>query len=152
MKKQAETVNRKRFSQLASLVIALILAYVSLPVLNHAIYSYFACDTRCSANMVMQTPWIYHSRKVRVFGFLDLRFEGNALYSSKEFSDYRLYGQAIWVDLDKDQLKEYKNSSNSKYVIVTANFDSIERGHGNLFAGSLRKIEKITIAPNYSSQ
>ena len=94
-------------------------------------------------------PAEYHGRKIMVKGFVDLRFEGTAIFFCKDDLEYGATKNAIWlrmnyemVDNEKwyyingnlisnDDVKKY----HGKYVFIVGTFDMYETGHLDFYSG-----------------
>jgi glycerol-3-phosphate cytidylyltransferase-like family protein len=55
------------------------------------------------------------------------------------------------LNVDK-QIKQRAQEINSHYVFITGTFDLLDHGHGNLFPGTLKNIEKIELASAIDSR
>src|ERR1700722_14351460 len=72
---------------------------------------------------LIANPEKYEGDTVMVAGFLNLEFEGNALYIHKEDYEHRMYKNSLWVDIDRDSLKlSTINKYNKKYVEIEGVF------------------------------
>lgn len=94
---------------------------------------------------LLATPEKYDGKLVRVIGVGNLEFEGNYLSLNKEDYAYSA-GNSIWIELGEkaisyDEAKEY----NGKYVIVEGFFDKNDRGHLDMFCGSIKNISRYQL-------
>ena len=138
---------RNRYIKIAVLfLVYATIAYLFMPLAIYSLRSYFMCYGSCSAARIVSAPWLYHNRTVTVDGFLRLKFEGNALYPLEEYYRYGLFKEGIWVNASKEIMAK-KDAFDSKYVTITATFNALEHGHGDLFVGSLKEIKRIQIKP-----
>jgi len=96
---------------------------------------------------LIANPEKYEGDTVMVAGFLNLEFEGNALYIHKDDYEHRIFKNSIWVDVDRDSLKSYFNKYNQKYVMVQGVFYRDQGGFGS-FSGSVKTISNIYIQPS----
>lgn len=101
--------------------------------------------TGVSMVQLLSMPERYDGKLVRVIGVGNLEFEGNYLSISKEDYKYAA-GNSVWIELgDKaisyDEAKEY----NGKYVIVEGFFDKDDRGHFDMFCGSIKNISRYQL-------
>lgn len=91
---------------------------------------------------LIANPTKYHEKKVVVRAFLTVRFEDDALYLTREDSQY-LLGNAVWVSFStkakRDSLAKYNNC----FVEMVATFDKDKHGHGGAYKGTLSSIESI---------
>jgi len=124
-------------------LLAVFLAFLCLPILNHAFRAFFQCSAGCSALRLVSSPWLYHSRQVTVTGFLVLEFEGNALYPLEDFAKYNMMN-GIRIKMN-EEIKEKRNELHLCYVKITGKFDALDRGRGT-FVGTIKKIDKISLA------
>lgn len=101
--------------------------------------------TDVSMVQLLATPEKYDGKLVRVIGVGNLEFEGNYISLSKEDHMYGA-GNSIWIELGEkaisyDEAKEY----NGKYVIVEGFFDKDDRGHFDMFCGSIKDISRYQL-------
>ena len=94
---------------------------------------------------LLATPEKYDGKLVRVIGVGNLEFEGNYLSLSKEDHAYGA-GNSIWIELGDraisyEEAKEY----NGKYVIVEGFFNKDDRGHFDMFCGSIKDISRYQL-------
>ena len=94
---------------------------------------------------LLATPEKYDGKLVRVIGVGNLEFEGNYLSLNKEDHAYGS-GNSIWIELGDraisyEEAKEY----NGKYVIVEGFFDKDDRGHFDMFCGSIKDINRYQL-------
>ena len=91
-------------------------------------------------------PEIYDGRRVRVIGFVNFEFEGNALYLSRTDWENGLTRSAVWIDPPpgfKSDWGPARAQPNRRYVIVEATFKAGRRGHVNLFSGALEEVTRL---------
>lgn len=91
---------------------------------------------------LIATPQKYHGLRVRVTAFLNLEFEGNALYLHREDFEKSLLDNAIWIELTDKQLMAATKLSGG-YTLVEGTFSAKERGHFGMFSGSVRQVTRI---------
>lgn len=89
---------------------------------------------------LIATPEKYHEKKVLVSGFVQIQFEGNAIYFSKTDCENLFTKNAVWLSID--HLKEFDNFKQG-YAIIEGTFDANDNGHMDLFSGSIKKITRI---------
>lgn len=94
---------------------------------------------------LLAAPEKYDGKLVRVIGVGNLDIEVNYISLSKEDYAYGA-GNSIWIELRKkaisyDKAKEY----NGKYVIVEGFFDKDDRGHFDMFCGSIKDISRYEL-------
>jgi hypothetical protein len=91
---------------------------------------------------LLATPERFDGKPVRVFGFLRLAFEGDALYLHREDDTQGLTRNALWVDRTEAMERE-QAKLNAHYVLIEATFDAEDTGHMGLFGGALKKVTRI---------
>ena len=101
--------------------------------------------TEVSMVQLLSTPEKYDGNLVRVIGVGNLEFEGNYLSLSKEDHKYGA-GNSVWIELGEkaisyDEAKEYYG----KYVFVEGLFDKDDRGHFDMFCGSIKNISRYQL-------
>jgi hypothetical protein len=100
---------------------------------------------------LLATPEKFHGKVVRVFGFLCLEFEGDALYLHREDNDQGLTRNGVWIHrteaMDRDEKK-----LNKHYVLVEATFDGEQHGHMGAFGGALKDVTRIIPWPPVTHQ
>jgi len=84
---------------------------------------------------LIANPTQFHQKHVRVIAFLNIEFEGDALYLHKQDYLHRISNNAVWIDLPEKIPN--KAAINQKYVIVEAVFRADRHGHMGMFSGSL---------------
>jgi hypothetical protein len=75
-----------------------------------------------------------------MIGFMNLEFEGNALYVSEEFFRHGATQDALWLDVEGMTVKPPFHQG---YVIVQGTFDGERRGHLGMFAGTIQRIKRL---------
>lgn len=103
-------------------------------------------DYNISMLRLIVTPEKYHNKTVQIIGYLNLEFEGNAIYFHKEDYDNGLSENAMWVNFSDDlakktDLKKY----NKKYVIIVGKFDMNSKGHMGMFGGTIKNISRLDV-------
>ena len=91
---------------------------------------------------LLASPEKFDGKLVRVFGFLRLEFEGDALYLHREDDTQGLTRNALWVDRT-DAMEREQEKLNAHYVLIEATFDAEDTGHMGLFGGALKKVTRI---------
>jgi len=91
---------------------------------------------------LIANPHQYEGKPIRVTAFLNLEFEGNALYLHREDFDRSIISNAVWISLEDDQLRMSRKLSGG-YVLVEGIFTAKDRGHFGLFSGSIQHVTRI---------
>lgn len=89
---------------------------------------------------MLATPERFHGKTVRVFGYLNLAFEGNAIYLHKEDLEHGLYKNGFWVRVPEHLRSEEVNHS---YVLLEGRFDMTSHGHMGLWSGTITDITRL---------
>ncbi len=101
--------------------------------------SNYAVDV--SMTELIATPERYHGVKVRLTAVGNLEFEGNCISASKEaWENYT--GDRIWIELGEEIAPYYERLQryNGEYVIIEGVFDMYDKGHFDMFGGTLRDV------------
>ncbi|WP_256080403.1 hypothetical protein [Massilia sp. YIM B04103] len=91
---------------------------------------------------LIANPQQYDGKPIRLIAFLNLEFEGNALYLHREDFDKSLLSNAVWISLDDQQTRAAKKL-NGGYVLVEGIFNAKDRGHLGIFSGSIQRVTRI---------
>jgi hypothetical protein len=86
-------------------------------------------------------PAHWNGRYVQIIGFLNLEFEGDALYLHREDWKKGLTKNGLWVDVTSEQ-RATMSPLRRRYVIIAGVFDGTRHGHGALFSGTLREVSR----------
>ena len=89
---------------------------------------------------VIALPEKYHRRTIQLIGYINLEFEGNALYLSRELFLHGGSGDAIWVDVEGMKIQPAFRRGR---VIIEGTFNAERRGHFGMFAGTLESISRL---------
>jgi hypothetical protein len=98
---------------------------------------------------LIAAPERYNGKLVRILGYLNLEFEGNALYLHKEDYDNSLFKNGVWIDLPRKEAIEKTKEFSKRYVIIEGVFDMNNTGHMALFSGSITKITRLDLWRDY---
>lgn len=104
---------------------------------------------------LVSNPEKYHNKKVSVSGFMHVKFEDCALYSSKEYADFVMMENALWLCFSKDVKIEAGRVRGKPvvakiqdldcvYVCARGTFDSKQHGHMAGCFGALIVDEFVT--------
>jgi hypothetical protein len=80
---------------------------------------------------LIANPEKFHGSFVITQGYLNLEFEGNALYVNEFDYKNNLFLNSVWVDLSEE------SKHNKSYVTVGGYFSAKDKGHLGLFSGSI---------------
>ena len=91
-------------------------------------------------------PEAYDGKRVRVIGFVNFEFEGNAIYLSSSDWEHQVVANSVWVDppagFESDS-GPAKKQPNRRYVILDGTFNAHKRGHLGLVSGGLEHITRL---------
>ena len=88
---------------------------------------------------LISTPEQYHGKKVIITGYLNMEFEGNGIYLSKEDYINSIYKNGLWCDIDLEKYSKF----NKKYVVMEGIFNAKMTGHMGLWSGSIENISRV---------
>lgn len=91
---------------------------------------------------LIANPRSYHQKRVRVIGFVNLEFEGNAIYLHREDHQQRISANGLWLDLTGSQVVK-RGDKIQKYSLIEATFDADQEGHMGAWSGSLKEITRL---------
>ncbi len=106
-------------------------------------------DSTCAMHGVslielIANPHLYDGKRVRVLGYLNLEFEGNALYLHKEDYEHSLSKNSLWVEVDKEQRKIMRDCKSKSYVLLEGTFNAANRGHFGLWSGAIESLSRCS--------
>jgi len=98
---------------------------------------------------LIANPDKYDGKRIQVIGYLNLEFEGTAIYLHKEDYLKSIYENSIWVNFsDKLTRKINPKNWNKKYVLVIGTFSAKNTGHMGMFGGTLDNIVRLDLWDN----
>lgn len=100
-------------------------------------------DGPISISMIalLANPDKYNGKLVRIVGYVNIEYEGTAVYFHKEDKLFSIRKNAIALHLRKEDGNNTKNI-NGNYVLIEGVFDS-NTGHMGLFGGSIHSIKRL---------
>ena len=96
-----------------------------------------------SIDSLIATPERYHGKKIQIAGYLNLEFEGNAIYLHKEDREKGLIENGFWVSFSDKLNKKEIQALNKSYVLIEGKFDMNSHGHRGMFGGEIKNIKRI---------
>lgn len=127
------------------LPILLLLTLMHVGVARADVFPSPPAPLRVPMAAVLANPERYDGQVVEVSGFLNLEFEGDALYQGRADFDAMLTGNALWVDGPKFQEPAARRALRRHFVSVTGRFNAGRHGHGGLFAGQLDDVSMAQV-------
>lgn len=89
-------------------------------------------------------PGRFEGQQVRVVGFLQLEFEQNALYQTRDDFNDSVTEHALFLELSNAQLRS-SSKLNHGHVIVEGVFRAKDIGHGGMWTGSLKPVMRLNM-------
>lgn len=99
-----------------------------------------------SVSMValIANPEKYEGRQVQIIGFLNLEFEGNAIYLHEQDLEHAICKNGIWVSIDDKHA-----GLSGRYVLLEGVFTAKRQGHLGLWSGEIREINRVIAWPAF---
>ena len=79
----------------------------------------------------------YRNKRIALGGYVIFKFEGNALYATKDHYIYGFAKGAIWLDINGINLGRHSEFREG-YAYISAIFDRYDGGHFRIFSGTLK--------------
>ena len=99
-----------------------------------------------SLEELIARPELYDGKRVRVIGFVNFEFEGNALYISKEDWQRSIARNGLWIDppqrFETDSGPS-KIQPNQRYVLVEGTFNARNPGHLGMWSGAIERVTRL---------
>lgn len=92
---------------------------------------------------LIATPEKYHNKQIQIEGYLNLEFEGDAIYLHREDRDKGLTRNGFWVSFSDKLATTEIQKLNHSYVLIEGTFDMNSHGHMGLFGGEIKNITRI---------
>lgn len=89
---------------------------------------------------LIANPATYDGLRVRVIGWLNLEFEGNAIYLHREDHTYAITSNGLWVQLGPGLSRE--PACNKGYALIEGRFEARNTGHLGLWSGAIVDIDR----------
>jgi hypothetical protein len=94
---------------------------------------------------VIANPDRYDGKRVWVEGFLNLAFEGDALYLGRSDRDAGLMRNSVWVDGPNFEEPEARRALNGRYVMLQGRFNTHSNGHFGMHTGTFEDVSSIVV-------
>jgi hypothetical protein len=89
---------------------------------------------------LIANPATYDGLRVRVIGWLNLEFEGNAIYLHREDHAFSITSNGLWVQLGPGLPRE--PACNKGYALIEGRFEARNHGHLGLWSGAIVDIDR----------
>ena len=90
---------------------------------------------------LIANPKEYDGKFVRLIGYVNLQFEGDAIFLHKEDCKRGITANGLWLNVDEEVLKHRKRYHH-KYMLIEGTFDAKDRGHMGMWPGAVGKITR----------
>ena len=87
-------------------------------------------------------PEDFDGERVRVEGFLHVKFEDNALYLHREDADHLVGRNAAWISFD-GKVGGDPSAFDRRYVLVEGVFRADEHGHMGAYSGTIEDVNRV---------
>lgn len=101
--------------------------------------------TDISIIQLIAVPKAFDGKRVRVHGFAEIEYEGNALYLHEEDRKYRIDKNSLALDVPLELIRKAKGLRHN-YVIIEGTFSAANQGHFSTRSGGITKITGFEIA------
>ena len=132
---------------LAIAIVCLTLASLARPQMVGYTAEHHTPAEQVSLLQLIASPERYDGKVVAGIGFLDLEFEGNAIYLHREDFDLGESRNALWVDVPREMAVMQQRTVSGLYVICVGRFRASNHGHMGMFSGAVTEIERLQIWP-----
>jgi hypothetical protein len=93
---------------------------------------------------LIANPKDYDGKIVQVVGFVNLEFEGNAIYLHQDDYKHAIGKNGLWLDIT-DDIRKKQADFDQKYVLLVGTFNAKRTGHMGLFSGCIEKISHFQV-------
>ena len=100
---------------------------------------------------LIASPEKFDGKSVIIEGVINLEFEGNAVYMTKEHWKHSGYSFGIWLEAD-DKLARGWRWANGLYCVLKGTFKADDRGHMGLWMGSLTDVLILDLRESLSPE
>jgi hypothetical protein len=107
------------------------------------IMAYPNSDYPPSIVQLLANPEKYHTKSVRVEGYLRVEFEGTAIYLSKESAEYFITCNGFWVSFDPNVIKVDTKQFDKQFVLIEGTFNKDSYGHLSAWKGTIEKVSRL---------
>jgi hypothetical protein len=93
---------------------------------------------------LIATPERFDGEMVQVRGYIHMEAGYDGIYMHEDDYKNKITANALWVEFD-EEFSESRNrlDHNDKYVIIIGEFKQSDKGKGDNFSGSIKKIIRI---------
>ena len=96
-----------------------------------------------SIMQLIVTPEKFSGKKVNISGYAVFGFENNLISFHRDDYKYLISQNSLWLNVNKEKIGDLKKYSNS-YVRIIGTFNTKDKGHMDLFSGSI-EVDRIQL-------
>ena len=90
---------------------------------------------------LIANPSAFHNKKVRIIGYMNIEFEGNAIYLHREDYMRGLHKNGLWLEVPRNWLATAA-CKNKSYVLLEATVNAGNAGELSLWSAGLRNVTR----------
>ena len=90
---------------------------------------------------LISQPKEYQEKRIRVWGYIEIKSNHNILYFHKEDNKYNITKNGLWIDFSQ-AIKLHKDAYNHTYVMLEGTFNT-HYGALGMCSGSLTQVDRI---------
>ncbi len=95
---------------------------------------------------LLANPTKYDGKRVRIIGFLNLEFEGNAIYLHQDDALHSITANGLWVEIANNVRQQTNQNCKSKnYALLEGRFAATNRGHGGAWSSAIVDVTRCSI-------
>ncbi|MBI1197968.1 MAG: hypothetical protein GC203_08895 [Phenylobacterium sp.] len=124
--------------------------FLSLIVVSAAAAQTPSAPRDASLVALIANPSAHNGERVRVIGYLNFEFEGDAIYLSKADFDAAVFSNSLWVERPKSVNDATARRVSGRYALLEGTFRAGPGGHMGLFPGSIGDVRRVEPWPSRS--
>lgn len=93
---------------------------------------------------LIANPTKFNGKRVRIIGYLNLEFEGNAIYLHHDDFIHSIYENGLWVDVAKGLRQTEPKCESKSYALIEGRFVAANRGHGGGWHGAIEDVTRCS--------
>ena len=94
---------------------------------------------------LIANPKDHHGKYVRVIGYVELEFEGDAIYLSSDDAKYGLTRNGVWLELSEGVIVDDAREYDRRFCLVEGAFNAQNKGHMGLWSGAIENIKRFEV-------
>jgi hypothetical protein len=96
---------------------------------------------------LIANPLAFDGQRIRAVGFLNLEFEGNAIYLHRDDFEENNFKNAIWINVPR-MTGDERNRVVGRYCVIEGTFDARHHGHMGAFSGEIVDVTMLQVHLN----